>query len=110
MHGETRRRDRSRVYQGRAQNFVPGDISLLREIVVKGTKAGQQRTYSAGRHFSRHEPRFRAERIAPRNAVAVGKHLIDASSALIIYLKLIANIHVVVTIIARQNDYWHPHC
>src|SRR5207253_9495705 len=108
MHGETRSRDRSRVYQGRAQNFVPGDISLLREIVVKGTKAGQQRAYSAGRHFSRYEPRFRAERIAPCNAVPIGKHLIDTSSALIIYLKLVANVHVIVAISARQNDSWHP--
>ena len=109
VHRQSRNRNCGRIHAGRAKNLVPCNVALLGKVIVERTEARQQRTYAARRHFPGSKSGLGAERIAACDAVAVSEVLVNAGSALIVDLELVANIHVVIAVGARSDNPGQSH-
>src|SRR5215470_17493384 len=74
VHREPGDRDRRDVHYARADDAVPTDAAVLREIVVDGSEAGQ---------VLRHKSVLPAERIAREQAVAARERVVKTDRALV---------------------------
>ena len=97
MHGQPGCRDVRGIENAGTDDPVPGNASLLREVVVERTETGEQGAQS-GNHFSRGKAVFTAQRVASRHAVTALEHLVNANRALIVDVVFVSDVHVIVAI------------
>ncbi len=94
-HGEARDADGGNVDHARAEDAVPGNVGILREVVVGGAEA---------RKIDGHETVFGAEGIAGGERVAAIEDVVDADGALVVDVVLVAGIEIVVAVLAGADD------
>src|SRR5215470_9908948 len=80
--------------------MVPGDASVLGEVVMEGAEPWQ---------VLRHESILFTRRIARGETVSAGEVVIEADSALVCHVTLIAHVEIVITIYAAADDRRRPH-
>ena len=78
----------------RAKDFVPGNRTLVREVIVKSAEAGK---------IDRHESVLGAGGVTSGKAVAVREDVVQAGCALIVGVVFATHIKIVVAIHARAN-------
>src|SRR5260370_37818640 len=97
MHGQPGYRDVRGIENAGTNDPVPGNASLLREVVVERTETGEQGAQS-GNDFSRGKGVFTAQRVASRLAVGPLEHVANANRGLIVDVVFVSDVHVIVAI------------
>src|SRR5258708_7493026 len=99
IHRQSGHRDRYRIHFVRGKNMIPGNHPLLRTVVEVGAESGK--ILSNGSHpAARGKSILLTNRVTAEERVTIGKVVIDANDSLTLKVAFIADIEIIVAIVA----------
>src|SRR6201993_201750 len=104
VHGEARHSDGKGIDLAGGEGMVPGNDSLLSEIVEVGAEARQVFGRGGGTVTGR-KAAFRSKGITAEEDIAVDENVIDAEGALIVEVSFVADVEVVVGIRTARHGH-----